>query len=706
MSTPPRTPISPVVDHLHGTDVIDNYRWLEGDNTDPRRMGGVTPEVAAWTDAQNAHTRAILDALPGRSAVEAAIRPLMETTAVSTPVVRGGRWFYSRRERDQDQPVFYWRASAQGPDHVLLDPRTLDPTGLTAIEWVEPAPNGRTVAYGTYRSGSENTQLHVLELETGALAEPPIPGKVQAPHWLPDSSGFVYQNLRVEDDPYSGQVRFHRLGTPSADDPLLHRQCTREENEALATTWGPSADLSHDGRWLFLGYWTDTQSNDAWIVDFQRFLQTGVVERIPVSIGETGHISGTVINGRLYLHTTKGAPKGRLVVAQIENPGSESWMDVISERSDAVLESVSFGQGVVVATYMRNAATELHTFELDGRPRGTVRLPGIGAASIEADEDRTSAYLSFTSFNHPTTILEIDLLEVNPEVTVWAAPAVPVDPASVEVHQVWYSSKDGTRISMFIIHPAGMVKDGTAPTIVTAYGGFNISETPIFVPGWFQWFALGGVIAVPNLRGGGEYGDAWHEAGMLDRKQNVFDDFHAALEWLVSERYTSADRIAISGGSNGGLLTGAAVTQRPELFRVAIVAVPLLDMLRYHLFSMARYWVPEYGSAEDPTQCAFLRAYSPYHRIVEGTAYPAVLLTAGENDSRVHPMHARKMAAALQSATSSPASTQPILLWVDRESGHGQGKPLHLRLRDVVDQRIFMMWQLGLLPAGVPPSQR
>jgi prolyl oligopeptidase len=698
MSMPPRTEIRPVVENAHGTDFIDNYRWLEGENSDPLHMGTVTPEVAAWTDEQNAHTRARLDALPGRASVEATIRTLMQTTAVSAPVIRGGRWFYSRRERDQDQPVFYWRASSNGPDRPFLDPKALDPTGLTAIEWVEPAPDGRLVAYGSYRSGSENTQLHVIELESGTLVEPPIPGKVQAPQWLPDGSGFIYQNLRVEDDPYSGQVLFHRLGTPTAQDALLHRQFTQEENEALATTWGPSASLSHDGRWLFLGYWVDTQSNDAWLVDFEKFRQTGVIDRVPVSVGETGHITGTVIGNLLYLHTTKGAPKGRLVTVPVENLQREAWIDLIPERADAVMESVAFAHGVIVASYMRQASTELRTFELDGRTRGTVKLPGIGAATIEADEDRTTAYVSFTSFNYPTTIFEIDLAESDPEVAVWAAPSVPVDPTTVEVHQVWYPSKDGTPVSMFLIHPTGFVRDGSAPAIVTGYGGFNISETPIFVPAWFQWFALGGLIAIPNLRGGGEYGDAWHQAGTLDRKQNVFDDFHAALEWLAANRYTCAERTAISGGSNGGLLTGAAVTQRPDLFRAAIVAVPLLDMLRYHLFSMARYWVPEYGSAEDPHQCGFLKAYSPYHRVVEGTAYPAVLLTAGENDSRVHPMHARKMAAALQACTSASSTDHPILLWVDREAGHGQGKPLHLRIRDVVDQRIFIMWQLGLLP--------
>ena len=283
------------------------------------------------------------------------------------------------------------------------------------------------------------------------------------------------------------------------------------------------------------------------------------------------------------------------------------------------------------------------------------------------------------------------------EPVLWERPPVPVDPASVEVKQVWYTSKDGTKVSMFVVHRKGLALSGDNPTILTGYGGFNVSETPLFSATMFQWFDAGGVMALPNLRGGGEYGDAWHEAGMLAKKQNVFDDFIAAAEWLIAEKYTRPAKLAIAGGSNGGLLTGAAVVQRPDLFRVALVAVPLLDMLRYQYFSMARYWVPEYGSAEDAAQFPFLKAYSPYQNVKPGTDYPAVLLTAGENDSRVHASHARKMAAALQAATAEVPGAKPVLLWVDREAGHGQGKPLNLRIRDAADTRIFFMWQLGML---------
>jgi prolyl oligopeptidase len=291
----------------------------------------------------------------------------------------------------------------------------------------------------------------------------------------------------------------------------------------------------------------------------------------------------------------------------------------------------------------------------------------------------------------------VDLATSQAVPELWERPDVPVDPAIAEVEQVWYPSKDGTRISMFLVHKKGLTRNGDTPTLLTGYGGFNISETPAFSATLFQWVEAGGLYALPNLRGGGEYGDAWHEAGMLGRKQNVFDDFISAAEWLIANRYTSSQQLAITGASNGGLLTAAVITQRPDLVRAAIVGVPLLDMLRYQNFLMARYWVPEYGSAENPDHFQFLHAYSPYHHVKPGTAYPAVLLTAGEHDSRVHASHARKMTALLQASTASNPAEQPVLLWVDREAGHGQGKPLKLRIRDVADQRIFLMWQLGML---------
>jgi prolyl oligopeptidase len=694
---PPATRVEAVTDVVHGRSIPDEYRWLEGDG-DQTSRGKVTPEVAAWTNAQNAYSRAVLDGLPGRRALEDRLRPLMEIDAVSAPQMRKSRYFFSRRRGSQNQPVIYWREGYKAPDRVLIDPAKLDPTGLTTVEWYSPSPDGTQLAFGTYRSGDENTTLHVLDVDSARVLPLAIPNKTQSPDWLPDASGFVYQNLRNPSDPYSGQVVFHRMGTDPTADVVLFRQFTHAEDAKLATTWGPFGSLSRDGRWLLLGYWTDTKSNDLWLVDFAAFQRTGRVEKRVASVGVDGSAFGTVIGGTLYLQTTKGAPKGRVVAVDAAHPRQEYWREIVPERQDAVIESVAFARGSIVITYLQNAANIVEVFDLGGRSLGRVSQPGIGSTGISTELDRTEAYLTFTSFNHPTTIFRVDVSRPGGEPELWERPQLPVDPALVTVEQVWYTSKDGTPVSMFLVHKKGMARNGLAPTLLLGYGGFNVSQTPSFTAHLFQWYEDGGLFAVPNLRGGGEYGDAWHEAGMLERKQNTFDDFIGAAEWLIANRYTAPEKLAIWGGSNGGLLTGAMVAQRPDLFRVALVLVPLLDMLRYHDFLMARYWVPEYGSAEDAAQFPFLYAYSPYHHIRTGVQYPAVLLTAGEHDTRVHAMHARKMAARLQASTASDPADRPVLLWVDRDAGHGQGKPLNLQLRDRVDQRIFVMWQLGMLP--------
>ncbi len=695
---PPGSKVEPVKETIHGVEIVDPYRWLEGDNSNPERMGQVTPEVAAWTDAQNAYTRSILDTLPGRKELEERLRPLMEVGTVSTPAIRGERYFFSKREGSQNQPVFYWRSGAKGKTQTLLDPAVLDPSGLTTITWISPSQDGKLLAYGTYRSGDENSTLHLLEVDSGKTLPLEIPNKTQAPDWLPDGSGFLYQNLADPKDPYSGRVLFHRIGRAVGEDPVLLRQFTKAENEKLATTWGPGGSLSRDGRWLTLVYWTGTRSNDLWVADFAAYLKSGKLEKRDVLVGGDGSAFGYVAGDQLFVQTNQGAPNGKLLVYDLAASGPLVARELIAERRDAVIQDVSLARGMLAVEYLRNATSAIELFDFAGKSHGELKLPGLGTASLATEPDRTDGYLEFTSFNYPTTIFRVDLARPQAEPELWERPDVPVDPTTVEVKQVWYPSKDGTRVSMFVVHRKGLEPNGDRPTLLTGYGGFNVSETPEFRATTFQWYEAGGVLAVPNLRGGGEYGDAWHEAGMLAKKQNVFDDFIAAAEWLIAAKITRPERLAIAGGSNGGLLTGAAIVQRPELFRAALVAVPLLDMLRYQNFLMARYWVPEYGSAEVAQEFAFLRAYSPYHHVVPGTKYPAVLLTAGENDTRVHALHARKMTALLQASTGSAPADRPVLLWVDREAGHGQGKPLNLRIRDAADQRIFYMWQLGMLP--------
>ncbi|MEE8525713.1 MAG: prolyl oligopeptidase family serine peptidase, partial [Thermoanaerobaculia bacterium] len=502
---------------------------------------------------------------------------------------------------------------------------------------------------------------------------------------------FVYNCLEDVDNPYSTQVKFHKLGRHHRQDPVLFEQY---KEGPLATTWGPRGYADDSGRWLILIYHTGTESNDLWFYDFQHWLETGELERRDVMVGEKAAARGPVAGDTLFLQTTLDAPNGRVMAVDLKHPGRDHWREIVPERRDAVVEDVSLAKGLLTVSYVAKAATRIDIFDLDGNAKDTLDLPGLGSGRLRTEADRAEAFFTFQSYHLPRTVYRVDL--ATGARAVWAASELPVTPDAFTVEQVTYRSKDGTPVTMFLTFRKGLVRDGGNPTLLTGYGGFNSSQTPRFRARFMPWLEAGGVLAVANLRGGGEYGESWHRAGMLDHKQNVFDDFIAAAEWLIESRYTNTGQLGIWGGSNGGLLTGAALVQRPELFSAVISAVPLLDMLRYQNFLMARFWVPEYGTAENPDQLPFLLAYSPYHNVEKGVKYPAVLLTAGENDARVHPLHARKMAARLQAATVNDVEREPILLWVEGQVGHGRGKPLAIRQRESADSLAFMGWQLGL----------
>ncbi|HEY8020737.1 MAG TPA: prolyl oligopeptidase family serine peptidase, partial [Thermoanaerobaculia bacterium] len=598
---PPPTRSAPVREVVAGVPIVDDYRWLEGSG-DPKSPGAMTPEVAAWTEAQNAYTRSILDHLPGRKELEAKLRPLMQVGSVSLPFLRGDLYFYSQREGGENQASYYVRRGYRGAPRRILDPAQLDASGLTTISWTEPSHDGRLLAYGTFRSGDDRSALHVLEVESGRTLPLSIGNKVSSFEWLPDASGFFYRNLADVENPYSGQVRFHRMGTATEADRLVMRQLTPAEDAKLAHTYGPQMALSRDGHWLLLAYATGASRNDLWFADARKFVATGELVKIPLSVGEDGASSGVTLGDTLYLHSTVGAPNGRLFAVDLAHPERARWKLLVPERPDVTLQSVTAGRGVLALHETVAAHDRYELLSPAGERLGELKLPGIGSAGLSAEDDRTEAFLQFTSFNYPSTIFRVDLAHPEAAPELWERPAVPVDPSTVEVEQVFYPSKDGTRISMFIAHKKGLRLDGRNPTLLTGYGGFDISMKPYFNATLFQWFEAGGVYALPNLRGGGEYGEAWHEAGMLAKKQNVFDDFLAAAEHLIAAGYTSREKLAIEGGSNGGLLTGAALTQRPDLFAAVISAVPLLDMVRYQDFLMARYWVSEYGSSEDREQ--------------------------------------------------------------------------------------------------------
>ncbi|HEX4963198.1 MAG TPA: prolyl oligopeptidase family serine peptidase [Thermoanaerobaculia bacterium] len=700
-AAPPPTAIEPVKDVLNGVEIVDPYRWLEGSAGLEAPDKALDARVAVWTDAQNAYGRSVLDRLPGRKELEARLRALGSGGFQGNVRRRGDRLFYERIEASQQQPVLVVSKGGGGP-RVLLDSMAFDPSGLTTLAWYEPSPDGRLVACGLFKAGDENATLYLLETDSGTWLADEISNKVREVEWLPDGSGFLYNQLADLKNPSSRRIRYHRVGTHPRQDLTLMEQ---DKEGPGAKTWGPFAHLSPDGHWAVIGHWMGAAVNDLWVMDFRAWLRTGKAARRPIVVGQQAqsglpdvYLKSDPIRGNiLYMTTSLGAPNKRVVAVDLNDPelaDAKKWRELIPEHKDAALQRLSLAGDLLVAEYLKNASSRIERFGLDGKPKGELPLPGLGSTHLVTTPDGTEAFLRFSSFNEPPALYQVNL--ATGERKVWWRANVSFDLASVEVEQVAYPSQDGTRISMFLVHKKGLKKDGCNPTLLYGYGGFGISTTPEFDDGIVPWLEAGGLYALPNLRGGGEYGEEWHRAGMLEKKQNVFDDFVAAAEWLIAQGYTRPEKLAILGGSNGGLLIGAAVTQRPDLFAAGVAQVPLLDMVRYHKFLRARNWIPEYGSSDDPQQLAYLLRYSPYHNVKPGVKYPALLMTAGEQDERVHALHARKMTARLQAATASDPNAKPILLQVDRDAGHGMGAPTDKAIASQVDVLSFLMWQTGV----------
>ncbi len=677
MLTYPATPTDDIADVLHGETIADPYRWLED---------GGSSETRIWTEQQNAITEAYLAGAPGRDRVNGRLEELLAIGVLSVPMPKHGRYFYLRRDGRQNQPVLYWRDGVNGPDHIAVDPNALNESGTTALDWFYPSENGRLLAFGLSENGNEESVLHLLDLDTGRELPDRVPRmRAASLAWLPDSTGFYYTRYPAPGEVPSGEeqyhraIYFHRLGVESAVDPLIFQPTTKE--------YWPGVGLSPDGRWLIISVARTFDQVDLYIQD----LLSGSM-LVPVAQDLPASFEGEISHGRLFLRTNLDAPTYRLYVVDPERPDRGSWREIVASRADAVLESVAVAGNRLVLGYLERASSRLRLTDLEGRPIEDVPLPTLGSLfGVGAEWDGRELFYGFSSYAVPPSVYRIDL-ETGIS-SLWRRVEATIDPTKYEVGQVSYASKDGTPISMFLVHRAGMARNGDNPTYLTAYGGFNISMTPGFSRSLLLWLEQGGVVAVPNIRGGGEYGEGWHQAGILANKQNSFDDFIAAAEWLIRERYTRAERLAAAGGSNGGLLMGAALTQRPELFRAVLIQVPLLDMLRYHRFLIARLWIPEYGSAEDAEQFRWLRAYSPYHHVRPGVAYPAVLLATAESDTRVDPMHARKMAARLQAATSAE---RPVLLRLEARAGHGAGKPLSKIQQELTDSWTFVFFELGV----------
>lgn len=684
-SAPARPPVAekkPTEEILHGVKIIDDYRWLENASS---------PETQKWVGEEMAYTRSVLDRLPGRDGINKRLTELLQIGSINPPQMEGKYYFYTRREGMQNQPVLYVREGVNGQDRVLVDANQLAADGTIALDWWEPSENGRMVAYGTSPSGSEMSTLHVIDTRTGNL----LPDTIERTRacslaWLHDNSGFYYTRYPKKGDVPAGQemynrhVFLHLLGTDPATDPLIFGEGRDAED------W-PSVNLSNDGRWLVISVEQGWTKSELYLMDTQS-------DRPPtrVTTGKNFLYSGTVYKDKLYITTNEDAPRYRVFVVDAGTFDRDAWKEVIPQ-SEAVLQGIAIWGGKLFAQYEHNATSQLRLFDLEGKKLSDISLPAIGSVFGSSGKwNRDEFFYGFQSFTFAPSIYRYDLK--TGATSLWAKVDAPsIDSAAYEVNQEWFQSKDGTRVPMFVVHKNGLAKDGHNPTLLTGYGGFNVSLSPVFSRTAYLWMEHGGVYAVANLRGGAEFGEDWHRAGMLDKKQNVFDDMIAAAEHLISAGYTDKNHLAIQGGSNGGLLMGAMITQRPDLFRAVICQVPLLDMIHYQNFQIAKLWIPEYGSSEDPQQFKWLYAYSPYHHVKVGTEYPAILFMTADTDTRVDPMHAKKMAAEMQAeAKNGESRTRPILLRIESKAGHGAGKPVAKQIEEYTDIYSFLFWQLGV----------
>jgi prolyl oligopeptidase len=665
---PPKTRTDDVKEWVQGVEIADPYRWLEDQQS---------PETRAWIDAQNKYTRAFLDSWPGRAALKRRLTDLMKVETLEVPLERNGKYFFKRRAAEQDQGVLYMRVGPEGKDEVLVDPNPLSPDKNISVDLRDISSDGTLVAYSLRKGGEDETAVHLLDASTRTELPDQLPKRRYFGFSIKPNKSGLYYSWAAPDGP---RLNYHAMGS----DPSKDR-------ELFGKGYGPDkiirCDLSEDGRYLTIHVFYGTAA-DRTEVYFQDLEKKGPIRPLVNDI--PARFLGEVGGDHAFLQTNWKAPNGRVLEVDFENPARENWRAIVPE-SDAAIESFSLAGGKLFVKYTRNASSQVKEFDGSGAHVRDIALPTIG--SVEEFNGRWTskeAFYRFDSFPIPRRIYRYNTDTGNQ--SVWAEINVPIHSENFEVKQVWYRSKDKTRVPMFLMYRKGTKLDGNNPTLLTGYGGFNLNVTPHFSAGAALWAEQGGIFAEPNLRGGGEFGEEWHRAGMLSRKQNVFDDFVAAAEWLVNNHYTQPAKLAIEGGSNGGLLVGTALTQRPDLFRAVVCAYPLLDMLRYQKFFVAKYWVSEYGSADDPAQFKYIYAYSPYQCVKPGTKYPAVLFVTGDGDTRVAPLHARKMTALLQADTGSD---RPVLLRYDTEAGHSRGVSITKAIDEATDSLGFLYWQLG-----------
>ena len=667
----PKCPPSPRVDDAkdtYGTTVVaDPYRWLEDQNS---------PETRAWIEAEQKCTEAALSKLPGRMELTNRLAALLQTDTFHLPIERGGRYFFEKCLAGQDLFAIYVRGSKDAADEVLIDPVPWSKDHSASAVIRDVSKDGKFLFYGRREGGQDELSIHVFDVE----ARRPVPDILPSARYssisaTPDDAGIYYSRVTPE----GPRAYYHAMGSDPANDKLVFGQNLDKQKILLLR-------VSDDGHYLVyvVLFGSAAEKTEVYV---QNLKDKGPVVTVVNDLAST--FFPAFAGGHLLLRTNWKAPRWCVYSAELAAPQREHWQLMIPE-TDASLENIWASHGKMAALYTRNAASELKLFEADGKNAKTIPLPALGSVSDFAGRwESPEAFYSFETNNRPETIFRYDA--VSGTNSVWAETKAPFDASQFTLEQVWYTSKDQTRVPMFLFHKKDLKLDGTNPVILTGYGGFNLSETPRYSAAFLLWAERGGIVAVPSLRGGGEFGEDWHHAGMLGKKQSVFDDFIAAAEYLIANKYTTPAKLSIRGGSNGGLLVGAAMTQRPELFRAVVCLYPLLDMLRYQKFLVAPYWVPEYGSAENSDQFPYLYAYSPYHHVKPGTKYPATLFVTGDGDTRVAPLHARKMAALLQ---ATPGLDKPVLLLYDTKSGHSGGRPVIKIIEENTDILSFLFWQL------------
>jgi prolyl oligopeptidase len=684
---PNHYPATKYTDHkdvYHGQEVVDPFRWLEVDVRE-------SEAVANWVTRQNEVSFGYLKQIPYRDAIEERVTQLWNYEKIGAPFKQGGRYFFSKNDGLQNQNVLYTQNALDEEPRVLIDPNTWSEDGTIALSGFSVSDDGKYAAYGVADAGSDWNTWRIMDIESGNILADELKWiKFSGAFWAHDSSGFYYSRYDKPEENAAHQslnlnqkVFFHIVGTAQSEDQLVYRRPDQPE-------WGFSTEESEDGKYLVITIWKGT--DDKYQVVYKDLTVGGNFVPLITEFANDYSFLGND-DQVFYFKTDKDAPRSRVIAIDTANAEAANWREVIPQ-ADETLSGVGIVGDRFLVSYLKDARSQIKQFKMDGTLERQIKLPGIGTASgFGGKREYTETFYSFTSFTTPPSSYRYDI--TTGESTKLRQAKVDFDPSEYEVKQIFYNSKDGTRVPMFLAHKKGLKLDGSNPTLLYAYGGFNISLTPGFSVSRLAWMELGGVFAMPNLRGGGEYGEDWHVAGKLHDKQNVFDDFIAAAEWLIENKYTSPGKLAIQGRSNGGLLVGACMAQRPDLYGACLPGVGVMDMLRFHKFTAGRFWVDEYGSSDDPAQFKTLFAYSPYHNLKAGTSYPATMITTADTDDRVVPGHSFKFAAELQRTHEGDT---PVIIRIETRAGHGAGKPTSKIIEEVADEWAFLVDNLGFEP--------